>query len=345
MFTKFLDPKNDVAFKKIFGSEKNKDILIHFLNDILVFKGKRPICEVTFLKTTQDAETASKKTSIVDILCSDEKGCSYIVEMQVAQSKGFEKRAQYYASKAYSSQAKKGDKYHNLKEVIFLAIADYVMFPKKTKYQSDHVILDKESHEHDLKDFSFTFIELPKFNKPLCDLATLREKWCYFFKHADETSPQDLKKLIGNDLIIEKAYQELDSAFWTDEELRTYEKIEKQTKDYIASLEQKYDEGMAKGEAKGEAKLAAEKAKAEAKLAAEKAKAEAKLAEEKAKAEAKLAEERAKAEAKLAEERAKAEEEKILDRKNMARELREQGVSISIIQRSTKLSAKEIEDL
>ena len=102
MLSKFLDPKNDVAFKKIFGTEKNKDILIHFLNDMITFKEGAHIKDVTFLKTVQDPETAAKKTSIVDILCVDEKGNHYIVEMQVAKEKGFEKRAQLYASKAWS---------------------------------------------------------------------------------------------------------------------------------------------------------------------------------------------------------------------------------------------------
>jgi predicted transposase/invertase (TIGR01784 family) len=137
---KLLDPKNDVAFKRIFGSEKNKDILIHFLNDMLVFKDKVPIEDVIFLSPIQDPELAIKKTSIVDVLCKDSHGNTYIVEMQVAKTKGFEKRAQYYASKAYCSQVKVGEHYKNLKEVIFLAIADYMMFPEKEALKSDHVI-------------------------------------------------------------------------------------------------------------------------------------------------------------------------------------------------------------
>jgi len=133
--SKFLDPKNDVAFRRIFGAERNKDILIHFLNDMLKFKAKKKIVDVTFLKTIQDPEIALKKSSIVDVLCKDEKGNSYIVEMQVAKETGFIKRAQYYASKSYVSQMNIGGKYRNLKEVIFLAIADFVMFPKKKKIQ------------------------------------------------------------------------------------------------------------------------------------------------------------------------------------------------------------------
>jgi predicted transposase/invertase (TIGR01784 family) len=147
LLNKFLDPKNNYAFQKIFGAEKNKDILIQFLNDILACEHRAPIMDVTFLKTIQDPEIAAQKVSIVDILCKDQAGYSYVVEMQIAYEKGFEKRAQYYAAKAYTSQLLVGGKYHDLKEVIFLAIADFIMFPHKTFYKSDHVILDKITHE------------------------------------------------------------------------------------------------------------------------------------------------------------------------------------------------------
>ena len=251
MFSKYLDPKNDVAFKRIFGTEKNKDILIHFLNDMITFKENGRIVSVTFIKTNQDPETVAKKTSIVDILCKDEKGNHYIVEMQVAKEKGFEKRAQYYASKAYLSQANAGGAYHDLKEVIFLAIADFVMFPQKPAYKSDHVILDKESHENDLKDFSFTFLELPKFNKDIDHLANMTEKWAYFFKHTESISLEDTLKLIGNDEIIEKAYKQLERFSWNDVELLTYDQAEKYEGAYKASMAQKFDEGFDKGTLEG----------------------------------------------------------------------------------------------
>lgn len=251
MLTKFLDPKNDFAFKKIFGTEKNKDILIHFLNDMLAFKEMTPIIDVTFLKTIQDPETAASKTSIVDILCKDEKDNRYIVEMQVAKEKGFEKRAQYYASKAYISQANAGGEYHDLKEVIFLAIAEFVMFPQKKHWKSDHVILDRESYEHDLKGFSFTFLELPKFQKSINGLSNISEKWMYFFKHAEDTSDRDLEKLVEHAPIIERAYEELDRFHWNEQELLTYDQAEKYQGAYIASMAQKYDEGLEKGLEKG----------------------------------------------------------------------------------------------
>uniref|UniRef100_A0A3B0IYI4 PD-(D/E)XK nuclease family transposase n=1 Tax=Wolbachia endosymbiont of Aleurodicus dispersus TaxID=1288877 RepID=A0A3B0IYI4_9RICK len=96
---KFLDPKLDLTFKKIFGTEKNKNILIHFLNDILGFSGVHEIQEIEFLSTIMDPEIASDKQSIVDVLCKDSQGNKYIVEMQITRDKGFEKCAQYMLPK------------------------------------------------------------------------------------------------------------------------------------------------------------------------------------------------------------------------------------------------------
>lgn len=251
IITKFLDPKNDIAFRKIFGSEKNKDILIDFLNDMITFKDNGKITDVTFLKTVQDPEVAARKTSVVDVMCTDQHGHTYVVEMQIAKEKGFEKRAQYYAAKAYSSQLKVAGKYYALKEVIFLAITNFVMFPNKDAYKSDHIILDKVSYEHDLKDFSFTFLELPKINKTLEQSTQMVEKWAYFFKHGEETPEREIATLLNKTNALHRAYEELNRFSWSEEELRAYEQAEKQEADYIASIDQKYDEGLEKGRAEG----------------------------------------------------------------------------------------------
>ncbi len=212
------------------------------------FTGKDEIKEIEFLSTIQDAEIASKKQSIVDVLCRDENGVQVIVEMQVAKTKGFEKRAQYYAAKAYSRQADKGDQYHNLKEIIFIAIADCILFPNKSEYKSDHVMLDKDSYEHDLKDFYFTFIELPKFPKTKEDqLESIVEKWIYYFKYADETSEEELEKIIGSDVIIKKAYEELNRFNWSEKEFIAYEQEIKRIRDERAVLEQKLDDAKKEG--------------------------------------------------------------------------------------------------
>jgi predicted transposase/invertase (TIGR01784 family) len=248
---KFLDPKNDFAFKKIFGTEKNKAILVHFLNDMLGFKQGEQVQNVTFLKTIQDPEIASKKQSIVDVLCTDEQGRQYIVEMQVARNEHFVKRAQYYAAKAYVDQMNNGDDYKKLKQIIFLAITDFVMFPDKKDYKSDHVILDKSSSSHDLKDFSFTFLELPKFKKTINQLSTMVEKWAYFFKHATHTQENEPALIAGEDVIIKQAYEVLNQYSWSEEERNTYNREKKNELDARELLNTARSEGRAEGRAEG----------------------------------------------------------------------------------------------
>jgi len=260
--SKFLDPKNNFAFLQIFGTEKNKDILMHFLNDILKYKKDQEITEVTFLKTNQDPEIAAYRQSIVDVLCKNQNDEQFIVEMQISHHKGFEKRAQFYAAKAYSQQVLKEDDdykkmavYAKLKGVIFLAIADFIMFPeKKGGWKSEHRILDENTYENDLKDFYFVFIELDKFNKSIEESKTLEEKWCYFFKHADESTFAEIQHLIGSDHIIKRAFEAIDQASWTQEELRTYERITKTNLDNLAVEQQKIEDAEIRGEARGEAR-------------------------------------------------------------------------------------------
>ena len=256
---RYLDPTNDVAFKKIFGTEKNKSILIGFLNDILGSQIDKKIKTVSFLNPQQLPNLSEQKSSILDVLCTDETGVQYIVEMQVSRVGGFEKRAQYYVAKEYAGQIDKGEVYTNLKAVIFIAILDFVMFPEKKAYKSDHAVLDKKTYERDLKDFSFTFIELPKFNKKsVKDLKNNEEKWCYFFKNSDD--PEDMEKLISeSDDVIKKAYEVLEAHHWTKEELRSYEQANKRIMD-IKAREQYLQEvtraealaeGLAEGKEKG----------------------------------------------------------------------------------------------
>ncbi|WP_341790207.1 Rpn family recombination-promoting nuclease/putative transposase [Rickettsia endosymbiont of Polydrusus tereticollis] len=251
--SRFLDPKNNFAFMQIFGTEKNKDILIHFLNDVLGYKDEEEITEIEFLQTIQNPDIAIYKQSIIDVLCKDKHGVQFIVEMQISKHSGFEKRAQFYAAKAYSKQIIKEDENHKnmavyakLKGVVFLAIADFIMFPDKKEWKSTHRLLDTKTYENDLKDFYFTFMELKKFNKTIEQLETLEEKWAYFFKHAHHSTLEEMEHLIGSDIIIKRAFQAIDQASWSEEELRTYEKIVKADLDNLAVEQQKIEDAEIK---------------------------------------------------------------------------------------------------
>jgi predicted transposase/invertase (TIGR01784 family) len=255
-FSRFLDPKNDYLFKRLFGTEKNKDILIYFINSVLSRVGSEVVADVMYLKSDQNPEYAYKKQSVVDVLCRDQTGTQFIIEMQVAKTPGFEERAQFYAAKAYINQMNVGEKYQDLKEVIFIAITDYVMFPDKLAWKSDHVTLDKKTFEQDLKAFSFMFIELPKFKRTIDELTTIEEKWAYFFKHANETTEDELAALLGDDIVLKKAFDESTKYSMNEEEWNSYEAALKHERDARAIEEQKLmdakSEGLAEGIVAGE---------------------------------------------------------------------------------------------
>ena len=135
-----------------------------------------------------------------------------------------------------------------------MAITNFVMFPDKQAYKSDHIILDKVSHEHDLKDFSFTFLELPMLDKTLEESTTKIEKWVYFFKHGEDTPEKDVEYLLKNTNTLYRAYEELNRFSWTEQELMAYEHAEKQEADYIAAIDQAIDDGIERGRTEGRMK-------------------------------------------------------------------------------------------
>ena len=249
MFSKYLDPKNDLAFKKIVGEEKHKNIPISFLNAALHLEKEDQILDLEFINTVQPPAIQCQKESIVDVLVKDQKGNRYIVEMQVSKTPGFEKRAQYYAAKTYSSSLNEGAPYRHLKEIVFLAITSYIVFPNKPDYKSEHVILDKKTYEQDLKDFSFTFVELPKFTKKEEELKTIEDQWYYFFKHAKESN-QIIPALASTAEICD-AYDIVERFSWTEQELRSYDNNMMALMDARSRFEGAREEGLEEGLKKG----------------------------------------------------------------------------------------------
>ena len=247
MLKKFLNPKIDICFKKIFGVEANLDTLTKgFLNSVLNLKNEKLITHLELLETVQKPEIASRKESSVDVIVKDQSGDRYIIEMQIAQVEGFEKRAQYYASRVYLNNFTTGGRYKNISRVIFLAITNYVLFPNKKAYKSRHKTLDTVTYDHDLKDFEYTFVELPKFEKTIDQAKqNIEDSWFYFFKHADENYEpiEDLLKLPH----IKDAYEIVKTVNWSEAELQQYQRQEMNVMDEKGMVDAARKEGLEEG--------------------------------------------------------------------------------------------------
>ncbi len=216
---KFVDIKNDVAFRKIFGNENRKEVLISFLNAVLLLEKDNKIITVDILTPYQLPSLKGGKVTIVDVKAKDQNQKTFIVEMQVAEVDGFDKRVLYYASKSYSGQIERGDQYEKLNPTFFIGILDFEV-TKNPSYISRHKIVDIETNENYIKDIEFNFIELPKFNKTTEELFTIVDQWVYFIKNAEnlEVIPDNIK-----DEGLKFAYQDADKHNWTKEELEAYD--------------------------------------------------------------------------------------------------------------------------
>ena len=216
---KFVNPKNDVAFKKIFGNEQHTEILISFLNAVLGFTGEKEIQEIELLNPYQAPRLDALKYTLLDVRAKDRRGVTFIVEMQVAHTEGLRKRFTYYASKAYISQIERGTDYPKLNQVIFIGILNFAEFDTP-HYVTRIQLLNTATQQQELTDLEFDFVELPKFTKTAAELETILEKWLFFLKHADELAviPDN-----ADTVALRAAYQIADQFGWTKEELEVYD--------------------------------------------------------------------------------------------------------------------------
>ncbi len=266
-FTKFLDPRNDIVFKDLFGTTKNEDIVIDFINDVMEYEGDDKIKSVHLLQTAQDPIIAAQKRSNVDVLCESNNGKKIIVEMQVRSQKSYKKRAQYYLASSFATQLSKRESaraeayhevYNQLMPVVFIAVVDHILFKDKEDHISRHIMLDKKTKEHDLEEFSFAFVELPKFKKEIHELDGVLDRWCYFLKHAEETREDEVAAIVGQYPHIQRAYEAVNKFSWTTEQLAAYKEEEQRIIDNIDADDTLLEQGRAEGKAEGEAKGKAE---------------------------------------------------------------------------------------
>jgi predicted transposase/invertase (TIGR01784 family) len=186
----FADPKTDFVFKRIFGAEARKSLLVALLNHLLELEGDRRILDVQHLNNDQHVDVPELKLSIVDVKCTDATGRRFVVEMQVLKVEGFEKRVVYNASKAYVMQLNNSDDYPVLCDVVGVTICNFNLWPEqddrgrfKVPMLSRWRMQEQHSGERGLPQVQYVFLELPKYTAGDAP-RTLIDRWAYFFREA-----------------------------------------------------------------------------------------------------------------------------------------------------------------
>src|SRR5436190_8853682 len=186
----FADPKTDFVFKRIFGSEIHKPLLIELLNALLELSGGHRIVDLEYLSSEQHVPVEELKLSLVDVKCLDQRGRHYVVEMQVLKVEGFEKRVVYNTSKAYVTQLRAGEDYPGLDDVVGVTICDFLLWPGPPVQGGAPVPMlsrwrmqEQHGGALGLSQVQYVFLELPKYRSGDDPQGTI-DRWAYFFREA-----------------------------------------------------------------------------------------------------------------------------------------------------------------
>jgi len=246
---RFINPKTDFAFKKIFGSNKSKPILISFLN-AMIYDGNPTIADLEITDPYLPSRVQYLKDSYLDVKARLIGGATVIIEMQVLNVESFAKRVVYNTAKTYSTQLMRGEGYSKLKPVIALTITDFEMFDNDREVISHFVFKEKKRlFNYFEPEIAMTFIELPKFNKQLDELETLTDKWVYFMKNAPslEVIPQTMETVSE----IQQAFAIANETNLNAEELKDLEDRERYILDQQGISRKGIEEGREEGREQG----------------------------------------------------------------------------------------------
>jgi predicted transposase/invertase (TIGR01784 family) len=254
MKAKYVNPFTDFGFKKIFGEEASKPVLMDFLNALL--PAHHAIAELTFKNTEQLGRSEFERKAVYDIYCESATGEKFIVELQKAKQNYFRERTIYYSTFPIREQAERGNWDYNLKAVYCVGILDFTFDDDEIdddgtepRNEVRHTITLKDQHGKPFYDkLTYIYLEMPNFQTPENGLTTRLDKWLYFIKHLEDFQAIPT---IFRDAVFHQAFATAELATLSGAELDRYEASLKVFRDNNAVLDyaQKtaFDEGKLEG--------------------------------------------------------------------------------------------------
>jgi predicted transposase/invertase (TIGR01784 family) len=246
---KYINPFTDFGFKKLFGSEPNKDLLIDFLNQVL--PGKHKVKDLTYARTEQLGNSEADRKAIFDLYCIGESGERFIVEMQKAKQNYFKDRSVYYSSFPIQEQARKGDWNYQLAAVYLIGILDFTFSDEERELEVRHEVqLKDQKCRVFYEKLTYIYLEMPNFSKSEGELQSNFDKWMYVLQQLPhlQSRPPALQERV-----FQKLFEAAEIARFTPDEKNKYEESLKYYRDLKNVVDSSFDEGKAEGLAEGKA--------------------------------------------------------------------------------------------
>ncbi len=244
MKAKYINPFTDFGFKKIFGEEASKPLLIDFLKNLLP---ETHIVDLTFKDKEKLGKSKEDRKAIYDIYCENDKGEKIIVELQKAKQNYFKDRTVFYSTFPIQEQSETGDWNYELKAVFCVGILDFTFEDKKNTKEREviHTVQLKDQNNQLFYDkLKFVYLEMPHFITTEQALVTRLDKWLYFIKHLEDF--QSIPEIF-KDEIFSQAFEKAEIAKYSDQERSDYEDSLKSYRDLKGVIDTAYDEGKIEG--------------------------------------------------------------------------------------------------
>ncbi|NNM59841.1 MAG: Rpn family recombination-promoting nuclease/putative transposase [Legionellales bacterium] len=246
--SRYLDPKADVVFKKIFGLHPR--LLISFLNAVLPLPDDGMIESLIYLPSEQVPHIPGFKSTLVDVKCTDQQGRIFIVEMQIQWTKSFMQRLLFGTSTAYVQQLEKGEEYHLLRPVYGLGLLASKFDNETAEWYHHYQLVNVKATQRTIEDLQLIFIELPKFSPATVSHKKLQVLWLRFMRDLN-----DKTKVIPSDWLevseIKEAVALSEAAAYNEVEMAAYNKYWDAVSTEKTMLYDKFEEGKAEGKAEG----------------------------------------------------------------------------------------------
>lgn len=258
---RYINPQTDFGFKRLFGTEFNKELLISFLNALLT--GEQVIKDVTYLNSEQLGERMNSRRAIFDVYCENERGDKFIVEMQNVYQEFFKDRTVYYSTFPIREQAKRGDDWDfHLNAVYTVGLLNFVFDEDKSSpdcYHHEVKLMDVERKTVFYDKLAFIYIEIPKFNKSEAELVTMFDKWMFVLKNLSRLMERPAAL---QERVFTRLFEQAEIAKFSPQELKLYEDNVKAYRDIMNAIatarKDSREEGRAEGRAEGLAEGRAE---------------------------------------------------------------------------------------